>query len=138
MNAYDVSGRTDGAVRRPEDSYPGHSLTGDDPRRVETCAVVNPRLRICLVGAGIRGVSGGGAIETAYAGLSDLLAAAGHQVTFLDTRGDAAMSGTGERAATRTGAAGLRLVPLPASPVPLWSISPELAVSYRVYAWLRD
>jgi len=79
-----------------------------------------------------------GGIGTAYTRLAELLRDAGHDVTLLYTNGRFTIAEPIEYWETEYRNRGLRLVPLPESPVPLFSISPNLSVSYRVYLWLRD
>jgi glycosyltransferase involved in cell wall biosynthesis len=77
-------------------------------------------------------------IGPTYLVLADLLRDAGHEVTPLDTGGPGATAGPPCDAARQRGVRAVRRIPLPASPAPLASSSAELAVSYRVYLWLRD
>jgi glycosyltransferase involved in cell wall biosynthesis/GT2 family glycosyltransferase len=79
-----------------------------------------------------------GSIGTAYTKLAELLSEAGHDVTLLYTNGRFTVSEPIEHWVTHFRERGMRLVPLPDSPVPIWSSSPNLSVSYRVYLWLRD
>jgi len=79
-----------------------------------------------------------GGIGTAYTKLAELLCEAGHDVTLLYTNGRFTVSEPIEHWVTHFRERGMRLMPLPDSPVKLASISPNLSISYRVYLWLRD
>ncbi len=96
------------------------------------------RLRICVVSSEFLGPFRNGGIGTAYSRLAELLARSGHRVTLLYTNGRRAVDGTIGDWVAHYRRLGLRLVPLPESPVHLASISPNTAVACRVYAWLRD
>ncbi len=95
-------------------------------------------LRICIVSSEFLGPFRNGGIGTAYTKLAELLSEAGHDVTLLYTNGRFTVSEPIEHWVTHFRERGMRLVPLPDSPVKLASTSPNLSISYRVYLWLRD
>ena len=101
--------------------------------------------RVCLVIDRQLDAASEPAIGETYLALARQLRDAGHEVTLLDTGGPVVLGGAPERVgrvpvdeADDPGDRDLPLIPLPASPAPLASSSPELAVSYRVYLWLRE
>jgi glycosyltransferase involved in cell wall biosynthesis len=79
-----------------------------------------------------------GGCAAPYIQLADFLRQSGHDVTLLDTA-ESATAGDSEAAnwIARYRQRGIRYVPLPESPYNLYSVSNCLAVSYRVYHWLR-
>lgn len=77
-------------------------------------------------------------VDFAYVSLATQLQEAGHEVTLLHTDAPTQPDGPDAGESGRTVDRGIRLVRLPESPVPLSATSPQLAVSHRVYLWLRD
>jgi glycosyltransferase involved in cell wall biosynthesis len=102
--------------------------------------VVSPRrpLRIGMVSTEFLGPIRNGGIGTAYTKLGEALNEAGHEITFLYTNGRYTLTESIEHWIEFYRRRGIRLVPLPESPVKFASISPYLHGSYRVYLWLRD
>jgi glycosyltransferase involved in cell wall biosynthesis len=102
--------------------------------------VVSPRrpLRIGMVGTEFLGPVRNGGIGTAYTKLGEALTESGHDLTFLYASGHFTHTQSIEHWIEVYRRRGIRLVPLPESPVRLSSISPYLGLSYRVYLWLRD
>jgi glycosyltransferase involved in cell wall biosynthesis len=121
---------------------------GYDPAVQPSSGVEEPTTRptrVCLVIDRQLDDASEPAIGEAYLALAHQLRDAGHEVTLLDIGGAVvAAEPPGVSAeppvdeADDPGDRDLPLIPLPASPAPLASSSPELAVSYRVYLWLRE
>jgi O-antigen biosynthesis protein len=95
-------------------------------------------VRVCIVSWEILGPFRNGGVGTAYTKLAEALSDAGHEVTFLYTSGRYSVSEPIENWIEHYSQRGIRLVPLPDSPVPTAAISSFLCFSYRVYLWLRD
>jgi GT2 family glycosyltransferase len=77
-------------------------------------------------------------IGATYLALANLLRDAGYEVTLLDTGSPGVTAEPSPDEPGDPADRGIPHIPLPASPASLASSSPELAVSYRVYLWLRD
>jgi GT2 family glycosyltransferase len=106
---------------------------------------VNRPPRVCLVIDRQLDAANEPAIDETYRALAHWLRDAGHEVTLLDTGAPAVpaeppgvSAGSPVDEVDEPGDRDLPVIPLPAGPAPLASSSPELAVSYRVYLWLRD
>jgi len=109
---------------------------GRDP--VESPGAQCRPLRICLVCGEFLGPFRNGGIGTAYTKLGQILNEAGHDVTFLYSNGRYTLTEPVEHWVKVYRECGIRFVPLPESPVNLTSISYRIAISYRVYLWLRE
>jgi glycosyltransferase involved in cell wall biosynthesis len=111
---------------------------GRGPCPAEIATASDKALRICLVSSEFAGPFHNGGIGTAYTQLAHLLTEAGHDVTLLYTNSSFPLTEPIEHWVEYFRVRGMGLVLLPESPVPVWSISPNLSVSYRVYRWFRD
>lgn len=88
---------------------------------------------VCIVTHEFSGIPGSGGIGTAFTGLAETLAAAGHPVTVLCT-GLLPLPPGFEEAPTPPGVTRLRL---PAGPVPL-EADPFLRLSHEAFLWLAE
>jgi len=95
-------------------------------------------LRICVASSEFLGPFRGGGIGTAYTKLGEVLNEAGHDVTFLYTQGYDTHTEPISHWIKVYRQRDIRFVPLPESPVNLSSLSANLAISHRVFLWLRE
>jgi len=95
-------------------------------------------LRICIVSSEFLGPFRNGGIGTAYTKLGEVLNGAGHDVTFLYTLGYDTDTEPIAHWIKVYRERGIQFVPLPESPVTLSSLSINLAISHRVFLWLRE
>jgi len=130
-----------------EDNGRSHSTTDTSGRRpTPACGCrtgKSPRpqtrpLRVCVASSEFLGPFRGGGIGTAYTKLGEVLNEAGHDVTFLYTQGYDTHTEPIAHWIKVYRQRDIRFVPLPESPVNLFSLSANLAISHRVFLWLRE
>src|SRR3974390_2115157 len=95
-------------------------------------------LRICLTSSEFLGPFRSGGIGTAYTKPGEAPKDAGHHAPFLYTNGRFTLTEPIEDWIVFYRRRGIRLVPLPESPVPFWYNTKSLEISYRVYRWLSE
>ncbi len=93
-------------------------------------------LRVCIVSPEFVGPSHNGGIGTAYTAMADALAAAGHEVTCLYSKGDECASHDLAHWQNQYRRRRLKLVALPRAPLGVDS-APYSTKSYEVYLWLK-
>ncbi len=96
----------------------------------------NRRSSVCIATPEFHGLPGSGGIGTAFGGLAETLAAAGHAVTVLHA-GEPVPEPVFRALAARMRAQGVDLVALPAGPEPQGCGGPS-GLSYRVFRWLAE
>lgn len=97
-------------------------------------------LKVCIMTPDITGPVRNGGIGTAYRYASELLAAAGHEVTILYVLGSHSEQGPIEDWVKFYGDRGVTFVPMPNPEIPLdkSEVSRAVRFSYGGYLWLKD
>lgn len=116
------------------------TVNGDDypPLPIITKSDHKKSARICIVSSEFIGPYRNGGIGTANTSLGVALADAGHDVTFLFTRGNESENKTIGYWISHYNKKGIRFVPLPDSTAPSEKSPSYLVTAYDVYLWLRN
>ncbi len=133
--AYSDDGRRHGTMNGASFGRSARDLRLDS---IEGPGSSNRPLRVCIASSEFLGPFRCGGIGTAYTKIGELLQEAGHDVTFLYTGGDHSLSESNEHWIDFYAEKGIRFVPLPDNSLRLYSLTIDLAKSYRTFLWLRE